>query len=312
MDGPNIDEIIQPIEPKDEAFVQIQDGVTFAPYRHICGCSRSPNILGLIFNIIMWLAFLFMLFNVLYCAGVIPLNQNSFFISLAYVYSSLALPFWFIFYVVLYLVYLIDVFCTNSCKYLHHMDLVEDFVTFVDRMRNVRPYVGFWCECFHYETRERRVHYRDSDGRRRTQTESHREKVVTHSEAEEFDYSKFEDISGNVTQEILAFIATKVKFSKTWSHGDERTKKLYEKQLANFIERNKDRDNHFHSSNVFNVEGFEERKLCLVELGRKSAVMSYGFYLLFSLLLLGSWPYRYWLETMTVRARFQFHKKIYA
>jgi len=305
--------VIQPMEPtKDDTFVQIQDGITFVPYRHCCGCSRSPNIVGFFFNLLIWLAFLFMLLNLLFRLGLIPLDQIPIFYNLAQVYKIMELQFWALIYAGVFLVYLIEVFCTNSCKYLHHMDFVEDFVTYVNRIKNVRPLIGFWCECYHYETRYRTVEYTDSNGNRQTRQESYQEKVVTHSETEYFSYNNFDDISGNVTLDILVFIATKVKFSKNWSCGDERTRRIYEIQEVNFIERNKYRDTHFSSSNIFKIDGFEERKLCLVEMSRRSAIMTYGFYLLFSLLLLASWPYRIWLEYKTVRARFHFHKRIYA
>jgi len=54
--------IIVPLEPsQDDTFVQIQDGVTFVPYQHCCGCTRSPNLVGLFFNFLLWCATLFML-----------------------------------------------------------------------------------------------------------------------------------------------------------------------------------------------------------------------------------------------------------
>jgi len=192
------------------------------------------------------------------------------------------------------------------------MDFVEDFVGYVQRMRLVAPLIGFWCECYHYETRYRTVEYTDSQGNRQTRTESYEEKVVTHTESEYFRFNHFDDISGNVTTDILVFLATKVKFSKGWVFGDDRTRYMYEAQKSNFINRNKFRDSHFSSLDLFTIDGFVERKLCLVELSKRSNVMSYKHYLLFSLLLLCSWPYRLWLEKKTVRSRYHFEKRIFA
>jgi len=301
--------IIVPLEPtKDDTFVQIQEGVTFVPYKHCCGCTRSPNIVGFFFNFLIWISTLLLLgflIAFIFEKELKDTPYGGFFLSIP---PPIFLGIW----AGIYLFYLIDVFCTNSCKYLKNMDFVEDFVGHVERIKKVAPTIGFWCECYHYETRTRTVHYTDSEGKSQTRTETYEEKVVTHTETEYFTYQNFDDISGHVTNDILVFIATKVKFSKAWSCGDDRTRQLYELAHFNFIERNKYRDSHFSSSNVFRVDGFHERKLCLVELSKRSNIMSYAHYLIYSLCLLCSWPYRMWLENKTVRSRYHFQKRIYA
>jgi len=210
-----------------------------------------------------------------------------------------------------YIIYLIDVFCTSTCKYLWNMDFIEDFFQFVERMKRVMPVIGFECECFHYETRYRNVTHRDSNGNTTTRRESYQVRVVTHRERESFQYMRMDDHSGEVTLDILQFIATKVKFSKSWVFGDEQTRVVYQRQEMNFIERNRYRDVHFNNWNFFEMDGFHERKLCMVEMSKRSWWMSYGAYLVISLVALGSWPYRIWLERKTVRARFHFSKRIF-
>jgi len=192
------------------------------------------------------------------------------------------------------------------------MDFIEDFFQYVERMKRVLPTIGFACECYHYETRYRTVHYRDSNGNTKTRRESYQEKVVTHRERELFRYQRVDDCSGEVTLDILQFIATKVKFGKSWHFGDDVTKGNYERQESAFIGRNKYRDAHFSNWNVFEMDGFHERKLCLVELSRRSWWMSYAAYLVVSLVLLGSWPFRIWLEGKTVRARFLLSKRVFS
>jgi len=305
--------IIVPLEPtKDDTFVQIQNTVNFVPYQHCCGCNRSPNLIGFFFNFLIWLATIFILTCLLlHLPFMDEFNQSPFGQLIHPLFFSFELHVYAIVYPVVYLVYLIDVFCTNSCKYLFNMDIVEDFVGYVERIKQIGPAVGWGCECYHYETRTRTVYYTDSNGNRQSRTETYTEKVVTHSENEYFRYTRFDDVSGSVTTDILVFIATKVKFTKSWDLGDERTRQLYNVQESNFISRNKYRDTHFNSWNLFNIDGFVDRKLCLVELNKRNAAMSYGHYLMYSLLLLCSWPYRIWLENKTVRSRFHFTKVLY-
>src|SRR5690606_32781889 len=162
-------------------FVQIQEGVTFDPFKHPCGCKRSPYLTGFFFNLAIWLATLFMLFClVLYLLnfffGVTPLPVFGIFFII---------PIWgfAIIYAVVYLIYLIEVFCTYACKYLHDMDPLDDFVGYIEKIKQVDPYIGFWCECYHYVTKHRTVSYTDSSGNRRTRQESYQEKVVTHRES---------------------------------------------------------------------------------------------------------------------------------
>jgi len=305
--------LIVPKEPSEkETFIQIQEGVSFVPYRHCCGCTRSPNIMGAIFNFTLWCGFLFL---ILAFVLRLPFSQNLVSSDFGKQFLGIfVLPDFKIYLGILggiYLIYFIDVFCTNTRKYLSNMDYLEDFMTFINRIKSTPPTMGFSCECYHYETRYRTVHYKDSQGNSRTRQESYQEKVVTHRETERFNYREWEDISGNVTQDILVFIATKVKFTKNWVCGDQRTLQIYEEQKGRFIGRNKFRDVHFSFWTFYDINGFQDRKLCIVDLGQSSPHMKFSSYLMFSLLLMCSWPYRMWLEYKTVRSRFHVTKRIY-
>jgi len=298
--SPNDPESLLPYgtDSRNEDFIQIQNGLSFPPYEHCCGCSKSPNLVGLFLNLLLWLAILLNIVNDVF--------------ELMVPHSHLTLSMYFLaIFGGVYLFYLIDVFLTSTCKYLHNMDFVEDFSSCVDYVMNAPPEIGFHCECYHYETRTRSVSKTDSNGNSYTETETYDEKVTTHQESEAFIFVKWEDISGGLTNEVRHFYASKIKFSKSWVFGDDKTRYFYEGQKNSFILRNKDRDSYFDFQPYFRINGFKERKLCVVDCARKSGWMSYGRYLIVSLLLMSSWPYRIWLENNTVRSRYHFCKRIY-
>jgi hypothetical protein len=261
---------------------------------------RSFIIHGLIFNFAVWLTFGYYL----------AVGEEAF--------SLLK---------IVYLIYFIEALFAPTFNYLWNLNKVEDIVSYIDRLKTYPPEIGFHCECYHYETKTRWVteYYTeyeqvyDSSSQRsesrpvqksRQVQETYEEKIVTYRETENFTFSQFEDISGDVSDDIYEFQATKVDFSKYWQAGDEATNNTYQLNKSNFKSRNQNRDRYFDFSEYFNIQNFKAKALSIVDLEKKSICMHWIVYILCSIFTF-SWFYRKWLEGETVKGNFEFRKVIY-
>jgi len=135
--------------------------------------------------------------------------------------------------------------------------------------------------------------------------------VVTYSEKENFSYSKVDDQSGDVSQDIFLYNAIKIAFSKGWHCGDSQTEQAYTLAVNNFKSRNQNRDTHFSFYEGMHIAGYKEKVLSIVDLTRKTSFMHWSAYLIVSLFLMSSLLYRLWLEKYTVKANFHLEKVVY-
>jgi TMEM151 family len=269
---------------------------------------RSFIIHGLIFNIAVWL-------TLVYCLIV---GEEAFSI-LIFVYIS----------------YFVESLFAPTLRYLWNLNQVEDIVSYIERLKTYPPEISFHCECYHYETRTRWVtecyteyeevyeevynsnlqRYERRSVRRPVQKyrqveQTYEEKVVTYQETENFSFSRFEDVSGSVSDDIYQFQATKVDFSKSWQAGDEATSNAYQLKKINFQTRNQNRDRNFDFSEYFDLNNFKTKALSIVDLEKKSIFMHWLIYMFCSIFTF-SWFYRKWLEAETVKGNFEFRKVIY-
>lgn len=229
--------------------------------------------------------------------------------------------------IIMYLIYLGEALFAPTLRYLWNLNKVEDIISYIDRLKSYAPEIGFYCECYHMETRTRWVteYYTEYEQvydytsnryesqpvqKSRQVLETYEEKVVTYTETEYFKFSRFKDTSGDVSKDIYKFHATKVDFSKQWQAGDSATAEAYQSQKNNFQVRNRNRDRYFHFNEFFHIKNFKTKALSIVDLKKKSGLMHWMIYILSSVVIL-SWIYRNWLERETVKGHFEFRKVIY-
>ena len=146
--------------------------------------------------------------------------------------------------------------------------------------------------------------------RTRTRTETYTVKVVTHTETEYFSYSTSHDDSGMISNDINTYDFIKITFKKSYTFGNAATSNAYDKQLNNFISRNKYRDAHFGYTEDFRLEGFTPKMLS-INTTEHSWQINTCFYVTVSLLFMMSWPYRIWMESLCYRGEFTIKKIIY-
>lgn len=217
-------------------------------------------------------------------------------------------------FVVAAVVYLIEAFCSPAFAYLRNLRVVEDVVSYIQRLRSYSPDLTFSCECSHDEMRTRVVTetQTDADGNSRTvtRTETYTETVVTYRESQAFRYARCEDRSAEMTDEIYRCAYTCIDFSLDCRPGNQETEERYQQEKADFIERNRHRDARFSFSERQTLQDFKPKLLSVVDRNRKSPLIHWSVYLLATLLML-SWPYRIWFERQTAHGKFQFRKLIY-
>jgi len=277
----------------DETHIQIQSAFVFGGEKHCCGaCQRSVHTRGLIFNLFVW--------------GVAAFTVLSYFYLHDYPWSLYVL-------IGVYVVYMIEVFASATSRYLWNMNFVEDFVSYINRLKTYRPRIWMRCESFHYETRTRTVteHYTDSSGRQqsRTRTETYTEKVVTSTDAENFDYSSWRDDSGVVTMEITRYNCVRIDFLKEWRCDNFDTTNAYQRQKAAFIRKNEHRDTHFSFWEGMEINDFKEKMMSVTDFKMLSPLIRWWVYVLISMLSFSIF-YRLWLERKSIKAKFCFVKSV--
>lgn len=223
--------------------------------------------------------------------------------------------FWWIFALV-ELFYFIEYTCSSTLRYLWNKTDCDSIKNYVISMKNTKPSISMWCECFHYETRIRYVteNYtvngpNGPETRTRQRVETYQEKVVTHTETEYFDFTTFLEISQMISDDIYNNDLIKIKFSERIEFGDPYTRGAYDRQLSSFIARNKHRDVCFSYTESKHIPGFKERMFS-VNGENHSCLMTWYWYTLITLLGF-TWPFRIWVEKHCVRGEFGFHSIVF-
>jgi hypothetical protein len=298
--------LLKPV-PQEETQIQIQANNFFPEESHF-GCSRSPHLRAFLFNATMWgaWAFFFVSLGLRYGMNPQPKDMGTIFtVSWATLIG-------------VFVIYALEVSFSSTSRYLWNLYVVEDIVTFINRLRDRAPEIWFYCCCYHYETRTRWVteHYTEhvngrAESRTRTRLETYQEKVVTHTEKELFRFARFMDASGVVCNDILKYNATRIDFTKGWTAGTPQTAQAHEQQKYNFVARNRNRDEHFEFTEGMDFYGFQEKMLAIVDLQKKSIFMNWASYFGFSIILMQSWLYRVWLDRNSVKARYHFNKTVF-
>jgi len=255
---------------------------------HPCGCERDPHLCGLFTLLFLLSAIVSMI--VLY---IIYFTKDAFIL-----YVILPAAFVFIFWIV----YIIEWNCNNSAKYLRNLDLTQDLKTHIQTIKNTEPTMTYKCECYHFETRSRTVNGK---------TQTYRIRVTSFRGQENFLFSKCVDNSSEVDDDVGNYSVVRLKCTSTYQWGDFQTKNEFDRRKIEFDNRYRHRDTYYHSYFRYNLNGYQQRMLCVVDVNRVSPNLSYCCYNVFSFFLCGSYPYRMWLEKKSIKTHFNVDKIIY-
>jgi len=122
--------------------------------------------------------------------------------------------------IIILIFYYVGASNSTTYKFLCNLNVVEDTVTYVNKIRKAKPQISFYCACYHYETHTDVVpNYNtnyDVNGNAQTtityHTHTHQEMVTTRTRNEPFAYSQCNDISGEILNEIMKYNVVKLHF----------------------------------------------------------------------------------------------------
>jgi hypothetical protein len=269
---------------------------------------KSKHCLSFVLSLLLWLGLVYHLFYLIAAAlglSIIYAMEQNMHVSLPILGCT-------------YFIYMIEVFCCSTFRFVYNQKKNDDLVNHVIRIRNTRPDFIFWGECYHYETRTRWVdetYTEQTEEGPRTRTrqklETYTEKVVTHTESENFIYRTSYDDSGMISNDVNTHDVIKITFKKNYRFGNQESEWAYQSQLQYFINRNKCRDVCFDHTETFHISDFKE-KILSRNTTDHATKLSTCYYLAVSLLLMCSWPYKIWLEDLCYKGEFTVKKIIYA
>lgn len=292
-------EIKERYNKEKRMFVNRQDAQANCQEKHykLLMEKNSYHFLGLFFNISIWVCL------ILFMAIIRGKSYGLIFIAITY------------------MAYLIEALSASTLKYLLRMKTVDGAIEYINQLKASSPVISLYYECYHYEKRTRTVSdtrwmsvpTNDPNNPRSTESytvyrdETYQEKVVTHSGREYFNFSRFEDYSGDVSNNIYDFTVTKIALEKYWTCGDATTMGIY-RELKNRLYQYRYLDKHFEFSESITIKDFHDK--LLVVIGESPAFIHYGVYVMASILTL-SWPYRIWFENVTATVKFVIKKRIF-
>lgn len=213
----------------------------------------------------------------------------------------------------------------DTAKQIKTIVDVENAVDYILKIKQKVPRIRWECSCFHekqelywdtetYTTSE--VAYNSTGGSEMVQVSKTRPvqkvrtvQIETHREHRYLSYTDFEDISGNVTDEILQFRIVKLDCSKEWYVGSEAMKESYNQQKAEFIQRNQHRDALFSWWESLEIHEYRDGLISLSSPEDRPLLLGEQQYFIASILGL-SWFYQMWLEHISVSAHFCFKKRV--
>ena len=191
-------------------------------------------------------------------------------------------------FAICYVAYLALEFCSSSSKYICHKTTQMGIYDQMGKYYMTYPVIQFHCECYHYETRRRRVTTRDSKGRRRTRTVTERVRVTTYRETYKMPYYSARDVSGLFYLDcdramiqrkyyIQLDIYEEINFADAISYMD------YEREKDIFWRRNRFRDVHFDFRESRYVPGLiQENLIKLTE--SEPCCINFFFYFLYTII----------------------------
>ena len=137
-------------------------------------------------------------------------------------------------FAICYIIYIILEFCSSAAKYICNKTTVGGIYQKMGDYYRTYPVFKFYCECYHYETRRRKVRTRSKKGKTRTKTVTERVRVTTHKETYILPYYSERDVSGlfyldcdsayiNRKSYILLDIFDEINFADAISYMDYET-----------------------------------------------------------------------------------------
>lgn len=148
--------------------------------------------------------------------------------------------------IVVYLI--LAVFCSDIRKYIFNLKKLSDYEALYNKMRQGRSYFVFSIECYHYKT---------TTVRTKKGTSTRRKKVVTHTARTEFNPTRVEDDSGEISALKVFTSYAFVHYLKRFYFADPGSQGRFISAFNQFVSSNR-RDTHQDYRYTFEIAGYEE------------------------------------------------------
>jgi len=191
-------------------------------------------------------------------------------------------------FIFFYIIYIIMCFCSPSFRYLINKHKADSIHKHMQNLYYTAPSLTFHVVCYHYEVH----HYTERDSKGNIHHRTRTERVVTHSESENFRFCSWRDISGCFLLDSEKFLRNenrekvyiKLELDLDFQFADDITRYDYEMQKQNFKMRNIYRDVHMDFSENVDLTGFTQYNLVKIN-NQSPACMNCGLYLIFTFII---------------------------
>ena len=207
---------------------------------------------------------------------------------------------------IVWVLYLLNVFYSNTYQYLRNISTTESVVDYMNRMYRTKPIVRWFIQCYHNETRTRLVYSPGPNGSTMYRTETYQQRVNTHSARGKLIVLTWTDVSIPLDRKRMGtFAMTKVSVQKKWS-GDEGTE---QQKRAFILENHKDVLYDFHET--LELPGYCTKLLGFVDLDKVPLLAHWKWYVFSHLTIVLGVPYRMWFSSKSHKIETTIEKKIF-
>lgn len=246
-----------------------------------------------------------------HCTGCWPCS----FLTGIIVLGSIAVPLvlneyaWFALPGSFYLIHLIILCTSDTCKFLSKLDLKVNPYTQAYNLQHTPPVTVWHITCYHWETRFRTVTERDSNGNTRTRTETYQEKVITHTNSHTVHYRGWQDASP-ILSGLEQYRMTRIYNRLTFAFGSDAVRHQFHCMRREWIHFN-DRDVHYDFSEAHKLPGMVSHVLTFNDKPKNFPCCLNCCAFTFLGFLTLDWVLMFWLMRYSARLDYRFVKVVH-
>lgn len=212
-----------------------------------------------------------------------------------------------------YILYIIMCFCSPTFRYLINKHKADSIHKHMENLYYTAPTLTFHAVCYHYRTH----HYTERDSEGNVHHRTRTEKVITHSEYENFRFSSWRDISGCFLLDSEKFlreenekkIFIKLELDFKFDFADDISRYDYEMQKSHFKMRNIYRDVHMDYSESVDISGFTKYNLVRIT-NQQPACLNCAVFLLFTFIIPIIEIYKIYVNSYCIRQDYSIKKVV--
>jgi hypothetical protein len=190
---------------------------------------------------------------------------------------------------VIYLFYLIEAFSSSTFRMLVQKKRLSRVAQHYQKLVETDPQIKLIGQSYHFRGQK---HSNDTQRRRRLWGSW---KVVTNTAVATFEYDFSADNSDEFPESCSHFDLLKIKLNSEISFADHRTEDAYAQTIDSFNQANQSADFHYAFRETKKIPGYTRY---IFAVNDRSAGLFYSpfIFIVFTVFLVASWPYRAWVQ----------------